>query len=151
MRTLWTAALPLLVLTFSWGAHAREKAAPQPPATGVASVPTTTYTYDAAGRLLGVSLGSGVSFAYTYDAAGNLLSSRVVSPIGDPTGDGTIDVFDAVALSNLIVGNVVPGQPPFLGTLQSVNLNPSQGPAVDVFDLVILMNFIVGNYTSIPI
>jgi YD repeat-containing protein len=41
---------------------------------------TVNYTYDAAGRLTGVSYPNGTTITYTYDAAGNLLSRQVTAP-----------------------------------------------------------------------
>ena len=46
------------------------------PATVSADGPTT-YTYDNAGRLVGVDYGDGASISYTYDDAGNMLSRKV--------------------------------------------------------------------------
>jgi len=45
---------------------------------GSLAAQTVNYTYDAAGRLTGVSYPNGTAITYTYDAAGNLLSSNVV-------------------------------------------------------------------------
>lgn len=47
--------------------HASAQAAP------AATTGTVTYTYDEAGRLVGVDYGNGATIAYTYDAGGNLL------------------------------------------------------------------------------
>jgi YD repeat-containing protein len=48
---------------------------------------TVNYTYDAAGRLTGVSYPNGTTISYTYDAAGNLLSRQVTSSAASPSGD----------------------------------------------------------------
>ena len=48
------------------------------PGMSAAGTPQTIqYTYDAAGRLVQVSYGSGQRITYTYDAAGNLLRRSV--------------------------------------------------------------------------
>ena len=39
---------------------------------------TITYTYDAAGRLIGADYGGDVRITYTYDASGNLLRRRAL-------------------------------------------------------------------------
>ena len=39
---------------------------------------TVTYSYDAAGRLVGADYGESGNITYTYDAAGNLLQRQVV-------------------------------------------------------------------------
>jgi YD repeat-containing protein len=73
---------------------------------------TVRYSYDAAGRLIGVDLGGGSGITYAYDRAGNLLSQTVgavtvpsitqVTPTSGPVGtvvtiagvnltDGTVD------------------------------------------------------------
>jgi YD repeat-containing protein len=46
---------------------------------GALAAQTVNYTYDAAGRLTGVSYPNGTTIAYTYDPAGNLLSRQVTS------------------------------------------------------------------------
>ncbi|MEA3339390.1 MAG: RHS repeat domain-containing protein [Chloroflexota bacterium] len=38
--------------------------------------PTVTYSYDAAGRLVGADYGN-IYITYTYDAAGNLLARKI--------------------------------------------------------------------------
>ena len=57
------------------------------PCMSPASTATITYTYDAAGRLIGADYGDAKSIAYTYDANGNLLSRQ----IGDET-TGSLEV-----------------------------------------------------------
>jgi YD repeat-containing protein len=44
------------------------------------STTTVTYTYDDAGRLVGVDYGDDTSIGYTYDNAGNLLAREVTAP-----------------------------------------------------------------------
>jgi YD repeat-containing protein len=46
---------------------------------GALAAQTVNYTYDAAGRLTGVSYPNGTTITYTYDPAGNLLSRQVTS------------------------------------------------------------------------
>ena len=48
---------------------------------------TVNYTYDAAGRLTGVSYPNGTAITYTYDAAGNLLSRQVTSSGSSPSSN----------------------------------------------------------------
>ena len=50
---------------------------------------TTSYTYDAAGRLTQVTYPNGKTITYTYDAAGNLLSRQVSSPSSSSKKDKT--------------------------------------------------------------
>ncbi|HHM04270.1 MAG TPA: hypothetical protein ENJ19_00820 [Gammaproteobacteria bacterium] len=45
-----------------------------------------TYTYDAAGRLTGVTYDDGSAIAYRYDANGNRLA-RAVTDSGDPSNE----------------------------------------------------------------
>jgi hypothetical protein len=70
---------------------------------------------------------------------------------GDATRDGVLDVFDLVTLANFITGNVSPGQAPFLGTREAMNLDPAGGATVDVFDLVLLAGHLVGNVPTLPV
>jgi YD repeat-containing protein len=54
----------------------------------------TTYTYDGAGRLVGVDYGGGKGITYTYDAAGNLLyreayGAPTETPTPTPTSTAT--------------------------------------------------------------
>lgn len=55
-------------------AAAPQHSGPAAPASDI------TYSYDDAGRLVGVDYGDGQSITYTYDAAGNLLSREIVAP-----------------------------------------------------------------------
>jgi uncharacterized protein RhaS with RHS repeats len=53
---------------------------------------TITYTYDAAGRLVGADYGESQGITYTYDAAGNLLQREVYraeTPTPTPTDTPT--------------------------------------------------------------
>jgi len=54
---------------------------------GSLAAQTVNYTYDAAGRLTGVSYPNGTAITYTYDAAGNLLSRQVTSSGSSPSAD----------------------------------------------------------------
>jgi YD repeat-containing protein len=51
---------------------------------------TVTFSYDDAGRLVGVDYGEGKGITYTYDAAGNLLQREVYGvPTATPTPTST--------------------------------------------------------------
>src|ERR1700682_5071484 len=54
---------------------------------GALAAQTVNYTYDAAGRLTGVSYPNGTAITYTYDAAGNLLSRQVISSGASASAD----------------------------------------------------------------
>lgn len=55
------------------------------------------YTYDKAGRLIGVDYSAGKYIAYKYDNAGNLLSRTVGNNApGDVYADSLIDLKDAI-------------------------------------------------------
>ena len=54
---------------------------------GSLAAQTVNYTYDAAGRLTGVSYPNGTAITYTYDAAGNLLSRQVTSSGSSASAD----------------------------------------------------------------
>ncbi len=51
---------------------------------GILSAQAVNYSYDAAGRLNGVTLPNGKVITYTYDAAGNLLRRIVATPAAGP-------------------------------------------------------------------
>lgn len=48
-------------------------------AAGFLCADVVTYTYDDAGRLMGVAYPNGASISYTYDAAGNLTARTVTA------------------------------------------------------------------------
>jgi len=50
---------------------------------------TITYTYDAAGRLVGADYGEGKGITYGYDAAGNLVQREVTGATPTPTPTAT--------------------------------------------------------------
>lgn len=54
---------------------------------GALAAQTVNYTYDAAGRLTGVSYPNGTVITYTFDAAGNLLSRQVTSSGSSPSAN----------------------------------------------------------------
>ncbi len=68
-------------------------------APALADDPTTvTYTYDDAGRLIGVDHGDGKTITYTYDDAGNLLQHCTLTVDFDP--DGQVNVADAMQVAS---------------------------------------------------
>jgi YD repeat-containing protein len=69
----------------------------------LAAASATTYSYDAAGRLIGVNYGNGIVITYSYDKAGNLLN-RSVSLSCDVTQAGTTNVADVQSVINQALG-----------------------------------------------
>ena len=68
---------------------------------------TTTYTYDAAGRLVGAEYDIGASITYHYDANGNLVQRTVNTPNGGPgdiNADGRINLTDVIIVLKLLSG-----------------------------------------------
>ena len=61
---------------------------------------TVTYTYDAAGRLLGADYGNGRSLSYLYDPAGNLLRKSAVV-FTDSDNDGLPDAWETAHFGDL--------------------------------------------------
>ena len=65
----------------------------------LADGPTTvTYTYDDAGRLIGMDHGDGKTIAYTYDDAGNLLQRCTLTVDFNP--DGQVNIADVMQVAN---------------------------------------------------
>ena len=76
-----------------------------------------TYTYDAAGRLTGVSYDDGSHITYKYDANSNLLAVETSVPSslkpGDLDGDGVLDFnTDFPEFLKQFGSTVTPGTPP---------------------------------------
>ena len=65
---------------------------------GPAYAASTTYAYDALGRLVQVTTSTGVSVTYSYDAAGNRI--QVVSAGGS---GGTVNIVVVPLLGGLII------------------------------------------------
>jgi YD repeat-containing protein len=64
---------------------------------------STTYTYDAAGRLTSVNYGNGTVLSYTYDKAGNLLQRSITSAC-DVNHAGATVITDVQTLINEALG-----------------------------------------------
>jgi len=66
-----------------------------------------TYSYDAAGRLTGVTYANGSSISYSYDANGNLLSKAITvvrAGLLDVDGNGVSDANDGVMILRRLNG-----------------------------------------------
>lgn len=66
----------------------------------LAPAQTATFSYDDAGRLIGVYFAGGTSITYLYDGAGNLLR-EVRTSFSDSDGDGMDDGWELVNFGNL--------------------------------------------------
>jgi uncharacterized protein (TIGR03437 family) len=69
---------------------------------------TVNYSYDAAGRLNGVTYPNGNVMTYAYDAAGNLLRRLVVAPAKGPAP--TSSAAGVVNAASELGGSVAPGE-----------------------------------------
>ena len=70
---------------------------------------TTTYTYDAAGRLIGAAYDIGASITYAYDANGNLAQRTANTPAldggpGDINADGLVNLADVTIVLKVLTG-----------------------------------------------
>lgn len=70
--------------------------APQHPSS-VAQPRTIAYTYDDAGRLIGVDYGRGKTIRYTYDNAGNLLQRCTLTADFNP--DSNVDIAEIMEMT----------------------------------------------------
>ena len=71
-----------------------------------ASAWSDTYTYDAAGRLVGIEFSDGSSATYTYDAAGNLLNRTVVSVAAGPLAAALLPTSRSGVVGNAVTAFV---------------------------------------------
>lgn len=69
-----------------------------------------TYQYDANGQLVSVAYTPGRRVTYTYDASGNRTGVDVSIQIGDVSGDGNVDMIDAIVALQITTGSVPSAQ-----------------------------------------
>ena len=82
------------------------------PLSTAAQTRTVTYTYDDAGRLVGVDYGEGNRTNYTYDAAGNLLQREVLlSLTGVEISGPATGLVDIAATFTATVSPITPTLP----------------------------------------
>ncbi len=99
---------------------------------GAANAGTTTYTYDARGRVTGVTYTDGTTIAYTYDSAGNR-TQYVVSGAAAPT-TGPVSYSVATGSTNNTVPLALSGTPASGVTVSSA---PSHGSAAVVGTMIL--------------
>jgi hypothetical protein len=95
----------------------------------------TAYTFNLSfSQIIAVSGGANIP----EDSAKTLTFKR-----GDVTGNGTVDIFDAMFIAQYIVGNRT------IDTLQPVNAacvkHDTNGDKIDIFDAMYIAQLIVGN------
>jgi len=79
-----------------------------PALAAVLAAQNVSYTYDAAGRLTGVTYPSGKVLTYTYDASGNVTQRSVMDPSSTPAPTITAEaIVNAAGRSS---GPVAPGE-----------------------------------------
>jgi YD repeat-containing protein len=112
--------------------------------TAIALAGAIKYTYDTAGRLIGVAYPDGKVIVYTYDKAGNLLS-RVVSSEPAPatataksassasvaTAPGEIASSSGTDLMSVAAVRIMPGWPPMVFLTPRATVNGTRAPDLD--------------------
>lgn len=76
----------------------------------------------------------GAGVLHLYDRA---LYPATASPLPDLNLDGLVSLFDVAILTDYLGGNITQGDPPFIATLASADLN--QDGAIDSTDLILLI------------
>ena len=81
-------------------------------------------------------------FSAPSDAADHPVAQAAVEECGDLTGDGQTNVFDAIALLQIIVGLVVPTEE----QKERGDVAPLGNPdgSIDIFDAILLLQHVVG-------